>query len=452
MLDIKEFRFKVVTPLYLGGVDPRADEIQAKRDTQIRLRPVLAMWRYWFRALKGAELGTDAKGLEELEKQEQRLFGGVRGEHPTAAGIRARLVRVDNFNHSDYTEQEPHKSRYGRYLGYGLQEQKQRGVVIQNRRWAVKPGCEFTIAITAAQSDFDTLVDVIDTWVHCGGLGARHRRGWGCIEWTNRPRQVDYFKWLAERMKRYEGKMSTEPEFDVLHPDWCRIQICNAPSGEPFKSWGDALVAVRNQLRIDAGRWGFDQRLVQDNECKKLEDERVDPKKKQAVQLANPMNPPTLHLGESGYGWRQRWPDWRLSGTWGFDKKTQTEKWLYAFYQGRDHDEARKARQGWGCSPYNLKNIHFGLPVAYPTWDGMMVEPKLDDKPIRRPSPISFRISGANQNYRVTVLLFKSRFLPEGNCPIEANGRSVQRPEDWQDLDAFFDACHGYIVFGKGRK
>ncbi len=158
--------FRVATPLYLGGVDPRSEPEQAKQDTQIRLRPILAMWRYWFRALKGAEFGTDRAGLTEIAKQEQELFGGVRGDNPTAARMRARLVSVGEILHFDFTEQEPHKSPYGRYLGYGLQEQKPMGVLTQNRRWAIRPGGRFGVEVTANDSDFKTLEYVIDTWVH----------------------------------------------------------------------------------------------------------------------------------------------------------------------------------------------------------------------------------------------------------------------------------------------
>jgi CRISPR type III-B/RAMP module RAMP protein Cmr1 len=448
MLDTKEFSFKVVTPLYLGGVDPRADEDQAKRDTQIRLRPVLAMWRYWLRALKGAELGTRPKGLAEMERQEQRLFGGVRGEHPTAAGIRARLIKVENVEHFDYTEREPDKSRYGRYLGYGLQEQRRSGVVTENRRWAIKPGCEFTIAVTAAQSDLGTLEDVIDTWVHCSGLGARHRRGWGCIEWTNRPQREDYFKWLAERMKQYEGNMSTEPEFDVLHPDWCRIQICNAPSGEPFTSVQDALAAIRNQLRIDTGA---------------AEQEELERSQGAAVPLDAPRTPPSPVLHADGYGWRQRWPGlkpWNLAGLWN-DVRGRWD----AFYWARDHHVAEGARDADGGHSFQLRNIMFGLPVAYPRWkmtvEAMLRndEAMLRNETLRRPSPISFRVLKQAGKFKVAVLLFKSRFLPDRaliSARVRGRARArIQVPTGsvaWHDLDAFFDACHGDIVFGKGRK
>lgn len=440
MLDTREYKFKIVTPLYLGGVDPRAREDQAKHDTEIRIRPILAMWRYWLRALRGAEHGTTTDGLARIASEEQRLFGGVRGEHPTAAGIRARLSEVGNINHGNFTEQEPAKSRYARYLGYGLQQSRQGGVVTEECRWAIQPCGKFTVAITAKESDFKTLEEIIDTWVHCGGLGARNRRGWGCIEWTNRPAaRGDYFRSLAERMERYKGTMPAEPDFDVLHPDWCRIQICDEASGHSFANFADAMAAIRNQLRIDTG--GAERRQLERSGGV-------------AVPLTAPLTPASPVLNVATHGWRQRWPEAKpywLAGRWN-ERKNRWD----AFYRARDHDAADGARFPGGPD-VDLQNIHFGLPVAYPTWR-MTVEGILGKETLRRPSPISFRVFRADTKYKVAILLFKARFLPDvDDARICAKVRGhetagIRMPQAaviWPDLDAFFDACRGKVVFGK---
>src|SRR5947207_1538401 len=117
MLIHKRMEFETITPCYLGGASPK-DPVNATEDTRIRLRPVLAMLRYWYRALLGGVVGTDPAGLKTIAKEEAKFFGGVDEKDGGASAIRPRLICDEaQIRRAAYTEDNQHRS-YSTYLGY----------------------------------------------------------------------------------------------------------------------------------------------------------------------------------------------------------------------------------------------------------------------------------------------------------------------------------------------
>src|SRR5581483_5650864 len=380
MLLWKELNYEVITPLYLGGTEPRkglneSNEQRVRLDTRIRIRPILAMWRYWYRALAGGLLGTTAAALRLIHRREQELFGGVHEQNDDeahAAKFRVRLVSQRIAEHREYTA---HRDPLFNYLGFGVASTKEEGP-----RLGIAPKTTFTVEVVCDEATWDMLSTLNYIWVNCGGLGARHRRGLGSIAWHdpayNPPARP--YELLTAYRARFSMLFGTEanaaefderagPEMPVIHSDWCQIKV-----SRPFGTWLEALSAIRNQLRID-------------------------------VEKTSP--PPTLHLGERGYGYRQG--------------NGQSHEWVevrtkkgFPYYPGRDKAEAQRALDGDRHPAPVLDNVSFGLPVAYSGW-GMIVNVMLDGVELRRPSPVSFRVLQDGRGYRVAILYFKSRFLPK---------------------------------------
>jgi hypothetical protein len=419
MLVRKELLYEVVTPLYLGGPHPRraldeSDDRRARDETRIRVRPIVAAWRQWLRAGLGGAWGSSPAALAAIHRAEQNFFGGVneeRGE-ASASRIRPRIVSASIAGLEAYSA-EPQWRYWASYLGYGTGSRTERGTITEHPRFAIAPKSRFTLEVVCEESDWRRLCLVNYLWVNAGALGSRQRRGFGCLEWHDSeggnplPQNSNFIKdaraALAAGFPSPRTEARGEPEFDVLDPQWCRIKL-----SLPFDRWEDAMIAIRNQLRLEP---------------------RVKPGK--------------FHLGEEGYGWRQgdgRFHHWT---------EEHTERGGHPYYPTRDKGEAWRIKQagprvGTLSPEPRLLNAAFGLPVAFAGWR-LTVNAQIGRSEIRRPSPISFRVFRQDGRFRVAIQYFRSRFLPQ-NAHVEARGIRVATPDVWPYLDDFFAACEGEEV------
>lgn len=410
MLVPKHLDFEVVTPTYVGGADAssrkadpdpdskhkaeekfEAEEKFLKRDARMRVRPIVDMWRYWFRALLGGLIGTDACARERIAEKETALFGGL-GEPATAARVRVSLASGHTLRASNKYVVGPAGRNYGAYLGYGLGPRHSgRGeerVLEEHGRCAIEPSQPpFKVDVICGDDDWRLLEHVIRIWSLFGGLGARHRRGFGSIRWSNdghgqvprdHARLKTHLEGAVKRareafVERYCNRQwpttppPGDPPFDVVNPDHCVIRLVNQRfTGRQVSGQDEALTAIRHQLRTD------------------------------------PPGTPPFFLGANGVGWRQRTGAGRATLP-----ATPKARGGFQFYDGRDHDavhDARTRRSGG-----RVDNIALGAPIAYPTWDTTIRLLLKDGTELRRPSPLSFRVLKVPpDDFRVLVVLFKS--------------------------------------------
>lgn len=411
MLEQKELTYEVITPLYLGGADPRARD-----DARIYVRPIVAQWRWWFRALAGGVFGTTEGGLAQVRRLEQHYFGGVHAVGEAEAGPMRFRVRLKRENLKRPSEFTANRDPVINYLGYGLASTRQQPVA----RLGIPPGSKFTLEVVAPEEVWKLLCVLNYFWANFGGLGARHRRGLGSIEWLNsgansQPQNaggmLNRFRELVARdaPRPLFGEI---PEMPVVHPDWFRAKL----STKTFSGWKDALAAIRNQLRIEASTSGR----------------------------------PSLHLGEGGFGYRQG--DGR-SHSWVQEFKRFPDGRTFPYYPTRDKQAAwdlyrALSRNQDPTNSVEILNARFGLPLVFGGWH-LTITAYQGDNEIRRPSPLSFRVFRMGNQYRVAVVYFKSRFLPE-NSELRAVCGSLQQTiqlgAGWEYLDRFFELCEGTEV------
>ena len=373
----------------------------------------------------GGVVGTHGAAREAIARAESRLFGGVSGDG-RAASFRLRLLQDVHPTDGDQYTTDP--QGWASYLCYGMGRTKDD----ERHRYAIPPNKRFKLELLCDDRDWPRLACLIRTWVLCGGLGARHRRGAGSLRWVNDPEHPTHppdFNFLTgarEELKRQFGTVTVAraPDFDIIDPTWCRIRLCS----RQFGSWQDALTAVRNQLRIPVANQSKARTQLQEAcPTAALGGPRY-------ISLST-IDAPALNLGANGFGWRQRWPPpnvWRLAGK--LDRNQN--RFTFPYYQGREHDLVS------ACGPGTiLRNIRFGLPVAYSSWN-KMVELELNTIKIRRPSPLCFRVYKTGTEYRVLVLLFRSAFLP-GPALVTCGRSRVNDAGSYADLEAFVNACDG---------
>lgn len=167
-------RFRIVTPMFLGG---------ANQDPSDGIRPpsVKGALRFWWRALnwgrfRGQPGADDASALQALHKEEARLFGIAAGEDGGGGQGCFHLRVSEKITHAAL----PHARDGHKYmLGQGLIDPH--GTYL---RKAISGGT-FTVNLRFRPKTTDPeqreIVNALLAWGLLGGLGSRSRRGLGSV-------------------------------------------------------------------------------------------------------------------------------------------------------------------------------------------------------------------------------------------------------------------------------
>ena len=238
---------ETVTPLFLGGSNPRGEP-------ELRAASFRGALRFWFRALLGGVLGDRP---DEIFKRESEVFGSTDHASPVVVQIERRTL-----NFIGYSQMTQNRAGIA-YLFFGA-----RRFGNEPERKAIKSGSQFTFTIRLRTGVEDPKVfraAYASLWLltSLGGLGMRSRKGGGNLrvisaDWDDEllpplvlqaqtPEQLQkelqdglhrLRKWAAET---FNGSLSptfqAQPTFDVLHPDWCSIAVVN----REFANWSEAL-------------------------------------------------------------------------------------------------------------------------------------------------------------------------------------------------------------------
>ncbi len=175
-METKEFEVEIVTPLFLGGADPKKAELRAPS--------IKGALRFWWRALYGSD------DLEDMKKHEDEIFGSTTKK----ASFSLHLKEVDNIKPvlKDLPQGVKIKTTSrGRtfpisiieYLAYGLCEynREQRKNVYTKEH--VEAGTKFKIAINIKDKSFkEQILASLKIVTNYGGLGSHSRNGFGSIK------------------------------------------------------------------------------------------------------------------------------------------------------------------------------------------------------------------------------------------------------------------------------
>jgi len=281
-----------LTPLFLGGADPRGDP-------ELRASSVRGALRFWLRALLGGCYGTSGEALARIREIEAQTFGEAGG--PGKAGASKVLVRVRGAPPSAFQEWQGPKDSGRHYLFFSMGSAKAHGVELPARR-AFAPPYSFDVELTPrpgteqAEGREALYRAVRAFWllVHLGGLGARARRLGGAL--AHRPvlrrtaegkpapyvpKHLDLpfalhpdpsqaaeqlataLSQLRQRLQARPDANPERPDWEVLDPRWCRIWVFGArdwTAGE--RGWPAAAEAIGTWLRETRRQLPTEQRLV----------------------------------------------------------------------------------------------------------------------------------------------------------------------------------------------
>lgn len=256
---------ETVTPLFLGGADPRGQP-------ELRAASVRGALRFWLRALVGGVIGD--RNLDPLREAETQVFGDTESGSPIVVRIRHGPLKTESFSKIAGWD---NAARNYRKLGVAYLLFAARRTRTEPERNAISAGCSFELMLHPRAGVKDAARDdalrkgCVALWLltHLGGIGSRSRRGGGNMQVANVQGQLpsdlpdlqvraestqQLRDELANGLKQLRTLISTgsptatispTPNFDVLHPNACRIVVLN----RTWNTWDQALDEVGHQLQ-----------------------------------------------------------------------------------------------------------------------------------------------------------------------------------------------------------
>lgn len=183
-------QYKVITPLFGGGVTPaEADPVTVVRGTEVR-----GHLRFWWRATRGGQFDGD---LSKMKEAEDRLWGAAStGSNPKPSAVIIDVVPDNPGQHdAPFEVIAGNPDRRGRprprvrprrgsvvpaYAAFPLQP-PEREAVIGMQTKTVRVGVEFTLKVSFCKQDQEEVEAALWAWETFGGIGARTRRGFGAL-------------------------------------------------------------------------------------------------------------------------------------------------------------------------------------------------------------------------------------------------------------------------------
>lgn len=248
-----ELKLQTVTPLFLGGANPN-------EEPELRPASVRGALRFWLRAALGGVIGKN--NLDELRRLETTVFGETERGSAVVVRLHGNLSKMSNYD-LDRNQQGQQLPTGHNYFYYSTR-------LGSNRRTPFTPGETDAILtlmtrLGVANADDALRKAAASAWLltHLGGLGMRARRCGGSLQvasgsLSGLPEFVvsaqtaaDLQTNLATGLKQISamlGSLQSPPNnFDVLHPDVCRIWVIADKS--PWQTWKAAVNAMGNAMK-----------------------------------------------------------------------------------------------------------------------------------------------------------------------------------------------------------
>ncbi len=275
---------QAVTPLFLGGADPRSADVRL-REPELRPTSVRGVLRWWLRALLGGSgwAGTKLDDSDRIWREEAAVFGSVtykeRDDGPELGGASPVLLQISDERPAGPPKSAQKNPNAGKgridgldYLLFGMHESRGQGA-----RQYFQPDTRFCLTLLPRPGAPDPEVPMrraaAALWLltMLGGLGARSRRGAGCLVPANPEGWADYqlpeprvaanLTDLQENLRKgvsalrqavavsgYKDAAATQinppaSSFSIIHPNYLTIHVLDYT----WDNWNNAM--------LDVGEW-----------------------------------------------------------------------------------------------------------------------------------------------------------------------------------------------------
>lgn len=258
------FECEVITPMFLGGAD---------QQPELRPASIRGALRYWLRAALGGVIGDN--DLATLRRLEAEVFGETERGSLVIVRLHGALQPMINFDLDRDNQGKQLRSGHN-YLYYSTR-------LGQNRRVPFDVAWPSLVLTLATKHGVEKAQDVLQkaaaaVWLlmHLGGMGTRARRCAGSVQvvkgsYPGMPEFVDNAQTpyqlrshLEAGLRQICGAMGAwmppSKQFDVLHPDVCRVWVIAGK--EPWHGWKDAVNAIGNWMQSFRARQGANRNIV----------------------------------------------------------------------------------------------------------------------------------------------------------------------------------------------
>lgn len=250
--------YKVITPLYGGGVEPeKADPISVIRATEIR-----GHLRFWWRATRGGDINFGGD-LKNMKSKENEIWGSTNKSSNVSiavdiknkgnAEVAFRVVSKQKQNPDGTLERKADietSPRIAPYAAFPLLPDKKESKKIGWESEKVLFDVEFELSITYPvqyQNDIDA---ALWAWETFGGIGARTRRGFGAIQENYGPlysksTSLEIKNWIKEQLNNHVIEKGRWPA-GVPHLNAKDTKYKFTPkSDDRIKSWQKLILALQ---------------------------------------------------------------------------------------------------------------------------------------------------------------------------------------------------------------
>ncbi|MGQ9593108.1 MAG: type III-B CRISPR module RAMP protein Cmr1 [Anaerolineae bacterium] len=270
---------ETVTPLFLGGADPRGAP-------ELRPPSLRGALRYWLRAALGGVLGD--QNLDALRKAEAAVFGSAGESSASVSPVAVRLAHRPPLKALPYSKIEKETDKSFGWPGIAYLFFAARKTRTEQERSALmgKFSLQLQLLPGADPSALSKACLALWLFTRLGGLGNRSRRGAGSLQVTDIQGELDLLEALPSLVTRADSpqKLVKELEsglnilprllgadsrsfcpnvpgaFDVIHPAACRIFVLN----RAYKGWQQALDEFGKVYQAFRNRRPPDYQVIKD--------------------------------------------------------------------------------------------------------------------------------------------------------------------------------------------
>ena len=177
----KTYELEVVTPMFLGGANPRDAN---PKDVELRIPPIKGMLRFWWRAT------CAINGISEMKEKEDEIFGSTKIKSSFSVSL---CLNDELKSELEFNVYKKNAGKAGNfkvhdnnvnildYLSYGTYEYK-KGKGNQYNKKHLIPTAKFNIRFCFYNSQYKAeVMKAFKCLLSFGGLGAKTRNGFGSI-------------------------------------------------------------------------------------------------------------------------------------------------------------------------------------------------------------------------------------------------------------------------------